>query len=205
MRAVKTVATALVEAGFAVAAFDYRVVFRGGRLDEAIEDAHAAMRWWRSQADEFGLDEESVSVLGVSAGAAIAMAAATGLGPLDRLAGVYGPYDFLNLPTRARRIIGRVLLRSWDQGDWERRSPARTCDLPVPVALLHGLDDRLVSVEHTHTFADYRRERGLPVRVHLYEGARHGFLRHPDLPVTQRALDDLLGFFGRSPDKLDIL
>ncbi|MBT8495565.1 MAG: alpha/beta hydrolase [Deltaproteobacteria bacterium] len=192
MRAVKTVATHLTANGFAVAAFDYRLIMRGGRFDEAMDDAVEAMAWWRRHLDELGLDRARVSVIGLSAGAAIAAGVASRLGRLHRLVGVYGPYDFLRLPKH--HLVARVLLRTREHQEWQRRSPARSCEIEAPVGLFHGLDDRLVPPEHSHELARFRRERGLPVKVQLYQDARHGFLRHPELAVTQKALTDVHRF-----------
>jgi len=196
MRAVRTVTRAATDAGYLAISFDYRLFGRGGRLDEAIADTIAATRWWRARARQLGGDPEDLSVVGISAGAAVATSAARALGPLRRLAGIYGPYDFTNLPGRSPRLAARMLLRTADEATWRDRSPARSCDLDVPLALLHGLQDGLVDVAHTLSFAAWRREQGLPVEVHLYDGIGHAFMRHPELPVTRQAVADLLAFLA---------
>ena len=84
MKPVRYQATRLVEAGFAVAAIDYRLVFRGGRLTEAGDDVRAAQRWWAAQRTRWSLDDHRTAMLGVSAGAALLwLAAASTPNPRD--------------------------------------------------------------------------------------------------------------------------
>lgn len=197
MKAIATLAEALPRAGFLTVAFDYRVFLRGGGLAEAIEDMVAADRWWRERAVRWGADPTRMSVVGVSAGALVATAGARRLGPIHKFVGVYGPYDLTALPGRTEGIKRRVVLGT---GRLDRARDASTCntfDLPVPVCLLHGTRDGIVPFEHSMSLARFRRERGLPVEVHLYDGVGHGFLRHPQWPVTQRAVADVLEFLRR--------
>lgn len=202
MWAVRTLTEALPRAGFLTVAFDYRIMFRGGGLAEAIDDAVAVDRWWRERAERWGADPKRISIVGVSAGALVMTAAAKRLGPLHRIAGVYGPYDLTTLPglpglpVGARPIQQRLLLGTGRADRIRAMSPAHNLDLDVPVALFHGLRDGIAPVEHTLTLARYRRDHGLPVDVHLYDDAGHGFLRLPETAVCQRAVADLLAFLG---------
>lgn len=190
MRAVRTVRRALVGAGYAVATFDYRLPGRGASLDDALDDLHAMVRWWRARRKVLRLDPDRVSVIGLSAGAALATMIPASLGRLHRLAAIYGPVDFSILPP----WVPRALLRTRDPEVWRGRSPTLSCDVDVPLLLQHGVQDGIVPVEHSVRLARARRERGLPVEAHYYDGIGHGFYRHPELPVTQHALRDLLSF-----------
>jgi acetyl esterase/lipase len=193
MRAVWTVVQGLREADYAVMAIDYRIIFRGGGLDEALEDIHAAVAWWRKQVDAFRLDRDRISVIGLSAGAGLATLAAETLGPLHSLVGIYGAYDFTDLAWR-NAFLGRFLLRSMDQSVWRQRSPWQNCRAEVPLLLQHGAADGFVPVRHTTRMANFRRAHGLPVITQYYDGVGHGFYRHPELPVTRKALEDVLAF-----------
>ncbi|MBW1878540.1 MAG: alpha/beta hydrolase [Deltaproteobacteria bacterium] len=198
MRAVWTVVQALREGGYAVMAMDYRVVFRGGGLDEALEDLHAGMAWWRAQVETFQLDPERISLVGLSAGGALVTLAARTEVPLHALVGIYGVYDFTDLPWRSA-FLGRFLLRSMDHSVWRQRSPWRNCLEKVPMLLQHGTADGIVPVRHTTRLANFRRTHDLPVITGYYDGAGHAFYRHPELPVTRKALEDLLDFLD-DPD-----
>ena len=81
---------------------------------------------------------------------------------------------------------------------WNVPSPLEVPLLDVPVALLHGEADRLVPIRHTHQLAERRREAGLPVQVHTYPGARHGFLQFPSHPAFDLAYADLVAFLNES-------
>ena len=62
--------------GMVAVAFDYRVSSRQGTGPlEAIEDAQAAIRWVRENADHFGVDPERVVVAGGSGGAYLGLMA----------------------------------------------------------------------------------------------------------------------------------
>jgi len=193
MRAVWTVVQGLLAGGHAVMAMDYRVIFRGGGLDEGLEDVRAAMAWWRSKAEPFHLDPERISLVGLSAGGALVTLAARSVGPLYALVGIYGAYDFTDLAWR-NAFLGRFLLRSNDPEQWRLRSPWRNCLAEVPLLLQHGTEDGIVPVRHTTRLATFRRAHGLPVITRYYDGAGHAFYRHPELPVSRKGLADLLAF-----------
>lgn len=196
MKAVKTLMDALPQHGIAAAAHDYRLFFRGGSLKEMQEDLVTAMAWLRARLRTFSIEPDRVMLVGVSAGAAVATSIAHALGPLDRFVGIYGPYDFTDMPLLPHAVAGHLLFGTTDRAQWARMSPAHHFDLPIPTGLFHGLDDGIVDPRHTKTLADFRRSRGLPVQVHLYDDIGHGYLRHPDLPVTRRTVSDIVAFLN---------
>lgn len=75
---------ALAEAGFVVAAAEYRVV--PDRFPALLIDAKSAVRYLRAHADEYGIDPDRIAVLGDSAGGYLAQmtAATNGEGAFDR-------------------------------------------------------------------------------------------------------------------------
>ena len=76
MKPVRYLATRLCEAGIAATAIDYRLIFRGGRLAEALADVDAAARWWNAASECYGIDPKRTAVAGFSAGATLAVLAA---------------------------------------------------------------------------------------------------------------------------------
>lgn len=195
MKAVATLTRALPAAGYLVVAFDYRLLGLGRALAEAVEDAVTVDRWWRERAVKWGADLARTSVIGLSAGALVMTSAARRLGPIHKLAGVYGPYD-LTTPGRVSGLKHRLLLGTGRADRVRALSPAHNLDLDVPLGLFHGLADGIVPVEHALTLARYRRDRGLPVEVHLYDDVGHGFIRDPDTAVTRQFVADLVAFLG---------
>jgi dipeptidyl aminopeptidase/acylaminoacyl peptidase len=61
--------------------------------------------------------------------------------------------------------------------------------------LLHGDADRLVPVTQAHRLAAQREALGLPTRLVVYPGARHGFLRRAS-PVAEVAVRELATHVG---------
>lgn len=188
MKPVRYLAKRLCEAGIAAAALDYRMIFRGGRLEEALSDVAAASAWWREASDRFGLDRQRISVAGFSAGATLALLhAAAAPDPYHRLVSFFGVYDFAYLNGHLAVLMRRLLLRSADPGRWAALSPLARCTTPTPTLLIHGTADSLVPLEHAHRLQARRQALGLPTRLCEYEGAPHGFLNDATLPATSAA------------------
>ncbi len=197
MKPMRLLATHLVGAGFAVASIDYRLIFRGGRADEALADVADAVRWWRGQAGRFALDPGRVSMAGMSAGAALIwLHAATTPDPIERIVSVYGVYDFAWLGGGPASLMRSLLLRSRDVDIWRARSPVERCVSPAPSLLIHGTDDTLVPLAHAHALHARRVGAGLPSEIEVYEGQPHGFMNQDGSVATDHALRRILGFLA---------
>jgi acetyl esterase len=170
-------ASRLVRAGVAVMAIDYRMIFRGGRLDEATDDVRAAMAFWSKRASRDGLDPGRVSLVGLSAGATLAMLVAASLedGAVHRLACGFGLYELDHLRGPLAGVVPRLLFRTPDRERWSARSPRGGAQPRIPTLLLHGTDDGLVPVEHARRLAAHRETLGLETKLVIYPGAPHGF------------------------------
>lgn len=163
MRPIRILAERFVREGARVCSIDYRMVFRGGRLDEAVEDVRAALAFWTARVGP-------TQVVGLSMGATLAMLAGdTGV---ERLACCFGLYEVDHLPR-----LYRHLLR------WRFDSHP-----PIPTLLLHGDADRLVPVAQAHRLAAERTARALPTELVVVPGAPHGFFTTPHAEVGIAAL-----------------
>jgi acetyl esterase len=198
MKPVRYLATRLCEAGFAAAAIDYRMIFRGGRLDEALADVAAASAWWTEQSARFGLDSQRMSLAGFSAGATLILlhAATSEPGRYRRLISFFGVYDFAYLNGRLMALMRRLLLRSADPRVWQAQSPLARCDFPTPMLLVHGTADTLVPIEHAYRLQARREALGLPTQLCAYAGAPHGFLNDSRLPETHAAASAAIAFLS---------
>lgn len=179
MKPVRFVASQLCGAGIAVCAIDYRLIFRGGRLVEALDDVSAAVAFWQERSVWLGLDPARISIAGFSAGATLAMLAASREPGISRVVGCFGLYDVDHLRGRVAELLPRLLLRSPHRPHWEERLPARASHSPAPTLLLHGTGDGVVPVEQSQRLASAREARGFPTKLVIYPDAPHGFFNVP--------------------------
>jgi acetyl esterase/lipase len=181
MKPMRYLASRLVAAGIAVCSIDYRLVFRGGRIDEATDDVIAAVEFWRARSREHGLDPTRISLVGLSAGGTLAMLAASRLGPagLHRLVSVFGLLELDHLRGPLATLVPRLVFRTKDRASWQARSPRGIAQPEMSTLLLHGTADGLVPVEQARRLAAHRESLGLPTKLVVYEGAPHGFFNAP--------------------------
>lgn len=157
MQPIRFLGAQLAAEGIAVCAVDYRLLFRGGWVSDAVVDVRDALAFWRRDAQVRGLDTQRISLVGLSAGATLAFSvAAEPEAGVASVVGCFGLYE-------SRLLVGQRL----------REQP------PVPALLLHGDADRLVPVGQAHRLAARRRAAGLPTELVVYPGARHGFFWSP--------------------------
>jgi acetyl esterase/lipase len=192
MKPVRFLATRLVEAGYAVAACDYRRLLRGGTLERGVDDVSCALDWWRAQAEGFDLDLNRLSLVGLSAGATLALlASARTSSPLAHVVSAFALYDLAALSGRLPRLLGRLLVGGPSTA-WRAASPAAMPLCSAPLTILHGDADALTPVAGAADYAARREVEGLSTRLVVYPHAPHGFFNHARSPLAQTALRDLL-------------
>lgn len=178
MKPMRIVATRLAAAGLFVASMDYRLIFRGGRLAEAVDDVHAAIAHLGRRGPALGLDPARLSLVGLSAGGALAMLA--GVDPaVARVVSCFGLYEVDHLEGPLAGLLPRLLFSSDDPAAWHARSPRGAPQPRVPTLILHGDDDGLVPVAQAERLAAHRASLGLPTRLVVYPGAPHAFFNRP--------------------------
>jgi len=196
MKPMRRIASSLVDRGVAVCSVDYRMIFRGGRLDESLEDVGLALEHWRERTVKRGLDPSRVSIMGLSAGATLALLTAARL-PVHRVVSCFGLYelDHLNGPLAA--LIPRLVFRSSDRTRWAQRSPRGAAQPAAPTLLIHGTADGLVPHSQAERLAAHRHSLGLPTELVIYPDAPHGFFNE-DKQVALDALEEIGRFLGPS-------
>lgn len=190
MKPMRYLAAQLVAAGISVCSVDYRMIFRGGRLDEAVDDVRAGCEFWLSRAPELGLDARAVSMVGLSAGGTLALLAAARVQRLAGLVACFGLYEVDHLRGPAM-LLPRMLFRTTDRKLWASRSPRFAPQPRAPTLLLHGSDDGLVPADQARRLAAHRESLGLATRLVIYDGAPHGFFNVP-VPAAAAAAREII-------------
>ncbi len=179
MKPMRVLGSRLSDAGVTVASIDYRLVFQGGRLDEALTDTRDALSFWRDRCARRGLDANGVTIVGLSAGATLAMiVAGEADASVHRVVSCFGLYELDHLEGPLATLLPRLVFRSTDRERWRARSPRQAPQPRVPTLLLHGTGDGLVPVSQARRLAEHRGTLGLPTTLSIYEGAPHGFFNH---------------------------
>lgn len=191
MKPMRYLAAQLTAAGLAVCAIDYRMIFRGGRLAESTDDVVDAFAFWAAQAPAFGLDPARISMVGLSAGATLALLAAPRCKGLGSLTSCFGLYEVDHLRGPAA-LLPRLLFATPDRAQWLARSPRHAPQPAVPTLLLHGTDDGLVPVAQAERLAAHRTSLGLPTRLVIYEDAPHGFFNLAHHPAAEAGVREIV-------------
>jgi acetyl esterase/lipase len=188
----------LTDAGFAVAAPDYRLsseaIFPAQR-----DDVGEAVRWLRQHGDEFGIDVERTFLWGASAGGQLAALAAL-TADANPVAGVvcwYAISDFSALDQTATdsfeaQLLGGPIGEHRDQA--AAASPISHVHRQAPPFLLqHGAADSWVPCDQSVRFAERLRGAGVPVELEIMPGADHFFEGAPDVEaIFERSVGFLL-------------
>jgi acetyl esterase/lipase len=194
MKPVRFLASEFCRAGYAVCAIDYRMIFRGGGLEQALEDVLAALLWWEKQSQSYKLDTNRIHLCGISAGATLSCLAAAKPQTdfLQSLVCFFGLYDFSALRGPLAKLFERTLV---ENAEWTEYAPMQQELAPLPALLLHGDADTLVYCEQAQAFAELRQSQNLQTELKTYADQPHGFMNHVT-PGSKKALQDVLGFLG---------
>lgn len=193
MKPVRFLATRLLERGLTVAAVDYRLLFRGGRLETALDDVSQATDYWKRRAGDFGADPGRIAILGISAGSLLALSALAkdqgapeGVSQENRAAypltagiSIFGFHDMSGLGGALATQLPRLMTGSKDPGVWRRASPLHQPLDRRPLLLIHGREDSIVPVSQALALAERRERAGLPTQTLFFDGAPHSFLNWP--------------------------
>lgn len=170
------VGNALALKGFVVAVADYRT-YPDVQFPAFVEDAAHAVRWLSENAEKHGGTNNSLHLMGHSAGAHIV--AMLALNPaylegagvsrnvLGRWVGLAGPYAFTPSETRSVRDIFANVTD-------DAARPIVFADEKAPAALLlHGGDDSTVYPENSQQLADALTKSGAKAQAHIYDDIGH--------------------------------
>lgn len=182
--------------GYAVASVEYSVtantVFPG-----QLEEAKAAIRFLRANADSLNIDAERIVVMGESAGAYIS--------ELVAVTGEHREYDIGENLCYSSAVNGAVALYF---GELFPQFPARPgvaeetykrMKFPMvkefvreslpPFLLLHGTDDQRVYIERSDYLYEQLQEKNVPVKYYILDGAFHSS-EHFSQPEVKKIILD---------------
>lgn len=170
-------------AGIACFVVEYRLGKHGHRHPAMLEDALAAVSTVRERAKDFGVDPDKIGVIGSSAGGHLAAHSLVGWRPYVKNGDSPRP-DFgvlcypVILSTGAHAHQGSMTNLLGENPDPDPLK-AVSCDKRVdaetpPCFLWHTVEDPVVPVENSFSFALALRKHGVPFEMHVYPKGRHG-------------------------------
>ncbi|MFC1574754.1 alpha/beta hydrolase fold domain-containing protein [Gemmatimonadota bacterium] len=205
-------AAKLASSGFVTASIEYRL--SSERIyPAAVDDAKAAVRWLRANADLYRIHPDKIGVAGLSAG-----------GHLASLLGVTGDRTHFmeggeNLEVSARVQAVASISGAYDMVDADRRdlwapasfmgglpqaSPHRWTEASptshvgpdsAPFLFLHGTEDELTPGGEAERMVGLLQEAGVHAEMFWADGGGHDFLNA--WPWQERVLKVMEDFFGR--------
>ena len=199
----------LVDAGFVVAAPDYRL--SGEALFPAqLDDTLEALRWLQAGVGDLGLLPERTYLWGASAGGNLAALAAL-VADAPPVAGVVCWYPITDLPALDRdatetfeaHLLGGPIGQNLDLA-WAASPVTHVHAGAPPFLLQHGEVDTWVPHDQSVRLADALRDAGAPVEFESVPGADHFFGGATDAEVEAifgRALDFLVRLETGSPSR----
>ena len=183
--------------GYVGVTVEYRLV-PAARFPAQVEDCQAALRWLRANAANYRVDPGRIGVVGFSAGGHLAaMLGVTGEN-VQAVVSFFGPTDF---STRdwprdlEREVIVPFLGGSFADipAVYERASPiSHVTKDSAPFLLFHGSEDELVPVDQSKRLAERLKSFGVPVRLVVLEGEKHGFTD----AHNQECMKQMMAFLG---------
>jgi acetyl esterase/lipase len=181
--------------GIATVSISYRLA-PGHRFPNPLDDVRRGIRYVRAHAAELGIDPDRIALLGLSAGAHLALLAhlARDLPELApdlpaELAGVaedvravmlhYGPFDLARrrplldgIDPVAELLGPRIADEAWVRLASPLSHPERAT---APILLVHGTKDQVVSWRQSQAMHDALAAAGRRSELLLLEGAPHAF------------------------------
>lgn len=169
------------EKGILAVSVDYRLSNDGPSPIDGVEDACAAFRWVRTQAEKFGIDPLRVAGYGWSAGGHLVAAAAT-------LPRVNGKIVEANERPNALLLYSPALNMAKDpyfmqlmagKGEPAAYSPSEFISRSLPPTLIiQGEEDTIVLARDARAFCTAAERVGARCELHVYPGVGHLLTRN---------------------------
>lgn len=166
-------------AGWWAWATHYRSLFRGNRQPDMYNDGQAALQWVYDHASIYDIDNDSIGIMGFSAGGHLALSQAVYPGKArPNFAALVYPVVTLNDPYAHQRSR-RGLLGDNEQDNMElRKKWSLECNIPhdcPPVFVVNCLDDPTVDYHNSIMLCDSLKAKNIPYLYLQYPTGGHGF------------------------------
>ncbi len=170
----------------------YRLISRGNRFPDMLQDVHRSLQLVRENAEQYGIDPVRVGVMGFSAGGHLAgmsgeffdtdVLSQIGIKPAvslrpDFIAPIYPVVSFVDKSThkRSRRgILGEGHSISRVMKDSLSLEKHVRADMP-PVFLMNCVDDPIVKYRNSELLDSALTAKGVPHKYIQYQTGGHGF------------------------------
>lgn len=170
----------------------YRLISRGNRFPDMLQDVHRSLQLVRENAEQYGIDPVRVGVMGFSAGGHLAgmsgeffdtdVLSQIGIKPAvslrpDFIAPIYPVVSFVDYSThkRSRRgILGEGHSISKVMKDSLSLEKHVRADMP-PVFLMNCVDDPIVKYRNSELLDSALTAKGVPHKYIQYQTGGHGF------------------------------
>jgi acetyl esterase/lipase len=182
----------------------------------AVEDCYAGLKWVKEHGAEIGVDTNRVGIGGPSGGGGLAAALALVVRDRAELAIDYQLLIYPMIDDRRTSVTANWDVPVWNTASNEFGWKSYLGDLhgsdeipyhaaPIRASDLSGLPPTFIMVGTLDAFCDEDIEYaqrlnqcGVPVELHVYPGAPHGFEGFaPDAPVARQARRDINDWLAR--------
>ncbi len=191
----------LTQFGFSVVSINYRLAPQA-IFPAQYADAGCAVKYLFDNASELGINTSWLGVMGDSAGGHLAalLGVTSDLGPgvpVSAVAAFYGAFDLVNMETDTLlpQAISSALPTAELRSTW---SPIRyTTRKDPPFLLIHGKQDKFVSIAQSVKFALALKKAGHEPMLAAVENAGHGLVERTGKVDPDAATIDklMVGFF----------
>lgn len=151
--------------GFIAVSIDYRLLGEAP-LPAAIEDCNKAIRFLKAKAMQYHIDTTRIGVVGESAGGYLA--------GFSAFAGNSSRFKTKDWENYSNRITCAVLWYPATNHDGYNMIDYISKG-DVPVMLIHGDKDKVVSISHSYSIKKGCNDNNIPVEMVIIDGADHGF------------------------------
>lgn len=170
----------------AIININYRLAGNGITFPAPEQDVNAAIQFIANSADEWGINKANIGLLGVSAGAHLALLNAYKQSSSVRIKAVidyFGPTDLVTMYQQPWHPLVTVLLNAVmgttpdaNMEIYRQSSPINFVSAQSPPTLiLHGSADEVVAVSQSQALKAKLDAAGATSQLHVYEGEGHGW------------------------------